>query len=174
MLRGTIAIVIGTALSFMIFANYPPKSKAEEEFCESTGKVANLNFTIKDINGKDVALSAFKGNVVLLDFWATWCPPCRKEIPGFIALYKTYKSRGFVVLGVSVDESTSDVKKFIKTFKMDYPVLIGHDRDDLKKAFAPMPGFPTSFVIARDGTICFQHTGFTPLEQFEQKIKALL
>ena len=174
MVRTTLGIVIGTAVSFILFTSHAPKIKAAEDVCESSGKVANLNFTVKDINGKDVALSAFKGSVILLDFWATWCPPCKKEIPGFIQLYNTYKSRGFVVLGVSVDESTSDVKKFIKQFKMNYPVLIGHDRDDLRQAFAPMPGYPTTFVIARDGRICFQHTGFTPLEQFEEKIKALL
>ncbi len=167
-------IVIGAALAFMLFAKHPAKSKAAEEVCLSTAKVANFNFTLKDINGKDVALSAYKGNVVLLDFWATWCPPCKKEIPGFVALYNTYKSRGLVVLGVSVDESTSDVKKFMRQFKMNYPVLIGYDRDDLKEAFAPMPGFPTTFVIARDGTICYQHTGFTAMEEFERRIKALL
>ena len=174
MLRTAIGIVIVTALAFMVFANHPPKTKAAEDVCESTGNVANLDFTVKDINGKDVALSAFKGNVILLDFWATWCPPCKKEIPGFIGLYDRYKSRGLVVLGVSVDDSTSDVKKFIKQFKMNYPVLIGHDRDDLRKAYAPMPGFPTTFLIARDGKICFHHTGFTPLEEFEEKIKSLL
>jgi len=174
MLRTMIGIVIGTALAFIMFAAHTPNSQAAQEVCEITGKVSNFNFTVKDINGKDVALSVFKGNVVLLDFWATWCPPCKKEIPGFIGLYNKYRSRGLVVLGVSVDDSTSDVKKFAKQFKMNYPVLIGHDRDDLKQAFAPMPGFPTTFVIARDGTICFQHTGFTPLEQFEHKIKALL
>jgi peroxiredoxin len=174
MVRTTIGIVIATAVSFILFTSHAPKIKAAEDVCESSGKVANLDFTVKDINGKDVALSAFKGSVILLDFWATWCPPCKKEIPGFIQLYNTYKSRGLVVLGVSVDDSTSDVKKFIKQFKMNYPVLIGNDRDDLQQAFAPMPGYPTTFVIARDGRICFHHTGFTPLGQFEEKIKALL
>jgi peroxiredoxin len=174
MVRKTLSVVIGTAVSFILFISHAPKIKAAEDVCQSSGKVANLDFTVKDVDGKDVALNAFKGNVVLLDFWATWCAPCKKEIPGFIQLYNTYKSRGLVVLGVSVDDSTSDVKNFVKQFKMNYPVLIGHDRDDLLKAFAPMPGYPTTFVIARDGRICFQHTGFVPLEQFEKKIKALL
>jgi peroxiredoxin len=174
MVRTTIGIVIATAVSFILFTSQAPKIKAAEDVCERSGKVANLNFTVKDIDGKDVALSAFKGSVILLDFWATWCPPCKREIPGFIQLYNTYKSRGLVVLGVSVDDSTSDVQKFIKQYKMNYPVLIGNDRDDLQRAFAPMPGYPTTFVIARNGRICLQHTGFMPLEQFEQKIKALL
>jgi peroxiredoxin len=174
MIRTTIGTVIGAALLFMVFANHPAKSKAAEEVCESNAKIANLNFTVKDIDGKDVAFSAFKGNVILLDFWATWCPPCRKEIPGLVGLYNTYQSRGFVVLGVSLDDSPAAVKKFANQFKMNYPVLLGHDRADLQKAFAPMPGYPTTFLIARDGRICFRHTGFTSLEQFEEKIKALL
>jgi peroxiredoxin len=169
-----LALAIGAALVFGIAANRPSTSAAAEDVCEVHGKAADLSFTVNDINGKAVALSAFKGNVILLDFWATWCPPCKKEIPGFIGLYNTYKPRGFVVLGVSVDDSTPDVKKFVRQFKMNYPVLMGRDREDLQKAFGPMPGFPTTFVIARDGSICFQHTGFAPLDQFERKIRALL
>lgn len=135
--RTTIVMVIGTALSFMLIANQPPKSKAAEEVCSSNAKVANLNFTVKDIDGNDVALNAFKGNVILLNFWATWCPPCRKEIPEFITLYNTYKPQGLVVLGVSVDDSLPAVKKFTTQFKVNYPVLIGRGRSDLQKAFAP-------------------------------------
>ena len=150
------------------------KSEAAQEVCAADAKPANLNFTLKDINGKNVVLSAYKGQVVLLDFWATWCPPCRKEIPGFIELYNNYKSRGFAVLGVSMDDSTSDVKKFARQLKMNYPVLIGYGRDDLEKAFGPLPGMPTSFIIARDGRICGRHTGFLAKEEFERKIKGLL
>jgi peroxiredoxin len=174
MLKNSIGSMIVVVLAFMIAANYGAELEAAQPVCAADGKVANLDFTVKDINGKDVALNAFKGNVILLDFWATWCPPCKKEIPGFVKLYNSYKSRGFVVLGVSVDDSASDVKKFIKQYKMNYPVLMGHERLDLQKAFAPMPGFPTTFVIARDGSICFQRTGYTPVEQFESKIKELL
>ena len=174
MVRTSIGIVTGSAFLLIFLATHPLKSRAADEVCKSNAKIANLNFTVKDINGKDVALSEFKGNVILLDFWATWCSPCRKEIPGFVQLYNTYQSRGFVVLGVSVDDSLPPVKKFVQQFKVNYPVLVGHDRADLQKAFAPMPGYPTTFIIARDGRICFQHTGFAPLEQFEEKIKALL
>ena len=172
-MRRTIGIIIGTALAFIGFSSLSP-SIAAQEVCDSTGKVANLNFTVKDINGKDVDLSSFKGNVIILDFWATWCPPCRKEIPGYIELYNKYKSQGFAVVGVSVDESLADLKKFVKQYKINYPILIGHDREDLQRAFAPIPGYPTSFVIGRDGRICSRHTGDRPLDQLERKIKALL
>ncbi len=169
-----IFIVIGLLLSLLLLAQNPSKSRAAEEACKVDAKTANFDFTLKDLSGKNVVLSAYKGKVVLLDFWATWCPPCKKEIPGFIELYDTYKSSGFVVLGVSMDDSTSDVKKFARKLKMNYPVLIGNGREDLEQAYGPLPGMPTSFVISRDGKICGQHTGFLAKEEFERQIKALL
>jgi peroxiredoxin len=144
--------------------------------CDPHAKPANLNFTFQDLQGKSVSLSDYKGKVVLLDFWATWCPPCRKEIPGFVDLYNTYKSRGFVVIGVSMDdtEDTPDVKRYAAQLKIDYPILLGFGRDDdLKPAFGELP-LPTSFVIARDGRICARHDGLTSKEQVEHEIAGLL
>ena len=147
-------------------------SSQSAEACGPDARVANLNLTFRDIRGKPFALSDYKGKVVLLDFWATWCPPCRKEIPGFIELYNSYRSRGLVVIGVSMDESTSDVKRFARQLKMNYPILMGAGRDDLQQAFGDLP-LPTAFVIARDGRICGKHDGFTTMEQFEREIGAL-
>jgi peroxiredoxin len=146
----------------------------QSDICVPNGKTASLDFVLKDIDGKDVSLSAYKGKVIVLDFWATWCAPCRIEIPNFVELYKKYRSEGFVVLGVSVDDPVSKLKPFARELKMNYPVLIGLNRDDIKDAFGPPPGYPTSFVIGRDGKICSQHTGFVPKEEFERKIKGLL
>jgi thiol-disulfide isomerase/thioredoxin len=149
---------------------------AAEAACDPQAKEANLNFTFKDLQGKSGALSDYKGKVILLDFWATWCPPCRKEIPGYIELYNTYKSRGLVVIGVSMDDADdiSDVKHFAGQLKMNYPILLGFGRDDdLKPAFGEIP-LPTSFVIARDGRICSRHDGLTTKEQVEREITSLL
>jgi peroxiredoxin len=164
-------LVSGLALSLALVS--VPERVYGEEACPADAKIANLNLTFKDLQGKPFALSDTKGKVVLLDFWATWCPPCRKEIPGFIELYNTYRSRGLVVIGVSMDDSARDVKRFSKQLKMSYPVLMGAGRDDLEPAFGPLP-LPTSFVIARDGRICAQHDGLTPKEQVEREIAALL
>jgi peroxiredoxin len=158
---------------FFGIALKPLRSETAGGTCAAGGKAANLALTFKDIHGKPFALSDYKGKVVLLDFWATWCPPCRKEIPGFIELYNNYRSRGFAVIGVSMDESTSDIKKFARRLRIDYPVLIGFGRNDLEPNFGELP-LPTAFLIGRDGRICGKHDGLTPKEQFEKEIVSLL
>src|SRR5215468_6574575 len=166
-----VGIVMGLLLLLAIAL--PLQSAESGAPSSACAQAANFSLNFKDINGRPVALSDYKGKVVLLDFWATWCPPCRKEIPGFIEMYNSYRSRGFVVIGVSMDDSTSDIKKFAKRYKMNYPILLGAGRDDLELAFGQLP-LPTAFVIGRDGKICSKHDGLTPKEDFEREIVPLL
>ena len=147
---------------------------AADDVCNVTRKKANLDFTIKDMNGKDVRLSQYKGKVVLVNFWATWCKPCRVEIPTLNALYRDYKDRGFVVLGVSVDSEVPAVKPFARVMQMNYPVLIGAGHEDLSEAFGPFLGFPTSVLVKRDGAVCVRKIGMLSREQLERQIGALL
>ena len=142
--------------------------------CDAKTKPANLDFTLKDMNGKDVRLMSYKGKVILLDFWATWCGPCKIEIPGFVELQTKYKDQGLVVLGFSVDDPVDKLKPFATQYKMNYPVLVGRDRDDVQEAFGPIWGIPTTFVIGRDGNICKKHMGMATKEQFETVIKGLI
>jgi thiol-disulfide isomerase/thioredoxin len=144
------------------------------EVCSASARPANLDFTLHDVRGREVTLSDFRGDVVLINFWATWCAPCRVEIPHFIALHEKYRERGLVILGVSVDESTPGLVSFVSELKMTYPVLIGAKRRDLLDAFGPPAGFPTSFLISRDGKICAQHVGLTDAAVLERQIHALL
>jgi thiol-disulfide isomerase/thioredoxin len=147
---------------------------AADDVCNVTRRKVNLNFSAKDINGKDVRLSQYKGQVVLLNFWATWCGPCKREIPSLMALYRDYKDRGFVVLGVSVDKEVRLVKPYAREMKMNYPVLIGAGREQFNEAFGPFIGFPTSVMLERDGTVCVRHVGLPSRSLLEQQIDALL
>jgi cytochrome c biogenesis protein CcmG/thiol:disulfide interchange protein DsbE len=151
-----------------------PLYSQEQEACTVQDKSANLDFTLEDMHGAEVKLSDYAGKVILLDFWATWCAPCRIEIPGFIELLDKYEDRGLAILGISVDDPVSSLQLYAEEMQMDYPVLIGDGRDDVKDTYGPLLGFPTTFLINRDGDICYQHTGFAPKEQFEQEILQLL
>lgn len=140
--------------------------------CSPDARPANFDLKFKDIKGKPVTLSDYKGMVVILDFWATWCPPCRKEIPGLISLYDTYRARGLMIVGVSMDDSKSDIRKFARKIGMNYPILLGYGRADLEPAFGPLP-LPNTFVISRDGKICFKHDGMTEKQELEREIGGL-
>src|SRR4051812_34019602 len=99
----------------------PGKSVRLIAACPATAKKANLDFTLKDADGKDLHLSDYKGKVILLDFWATWCGPCKYEIPAFVELQERYGSQGLQVIGVSVDDTAEKLPPFVKQFKMNYP-----------------------------------------------------
>lgn len=142
--------------------------------CAARTGPAKLDFTVKDMNGADVRIADYKGKVILLNYWATWCGPCKVEIPDLIALYDQYKDRGFVVLGVSQDDDPETLRAFAKTFRMTYPVLVGRDHPDLIDAQGPLWGLPTTYVIGRDGSICGKHLGPATKDDFEREIKALL
>ena len=140
---------------------------------ESEGK-ANFDFTLKDMNGADVRLSDFKGKVVLLNFWATWCGPCKVEIPEFVDVYAHYRRRGFEILGVLAqdDPSREDLRAFTSEYKMTYPVLRTHE--EFENAHGPIWALPTSYIIDRSGSICMKHMGPVSRETVEKEIKGLL
>jgi len=143
----------------------------------STCKAANkapLNYTVKDMNGAPVKISDYAGKVILLNYWATWCGPCRLEIPGFIELYDQYKDKGLVILGVSTDDDPETLRDYAKEMKMNYPVLVGRENDELLDAFGPLFGLPTSYVIGRDGSVCAKQLGPASKEDFEKALKPLL
>jgi thiol-disulfide isomerase/thioredoxin len=142
--------------------------------CPPNARPANLSFSLKDIHGKGVNLASLKGKVILLDFWATWCGPCKMEIPGFVELQDKYGKDGLVVIGVAVEDSIESIKPFVAQYKMNYIVVNGSDRNDLQDAYGPMLGIPTTFLIGRDGKVCAKHTGVASKEQFEKEIRSLL
>jgi len=142
--------------------------------CDPKAKPANLDFVLKDMDGRDVNLASMKGKVVLLNFWATWCGPCKVEIPMFVELQEKYRDQGLMFVGLSVDDTPEQLRPFANQYKINYPVLIGVGRDDVQDAFGPMWGIPVTFFISRDGKICKRQMGIASKDQLEQEIKALL
>ncbi len=156
-------------------ANAAPAAPVGQTCDPKVAKTAKLNYTLKDINNRDVRLSDFKGKVILLDFWATWCGPCKTEIPGFIELQNKYGKDGLVVIGVSVDDTIDKLKPYVDQMKMNYTILQGLNHDDfVDDAWGPMFGIPTTFIIGRDGRICNRHVGMATKDAFEREIKSLL
>jgi peroxiredoxin len=141
--------------------------------CKAERK-ANLDFTVKDMHGGNVRLADFKGKVILINFWATWCAPCKAELPAFVELHDRYKDQGLVILGVSGDDDAETLRSFATEWKLKYPILVGRDEEDLLDAYGPLFGYPTSVIVGRDGAECGRHVGPATKEQFEQEIKALL
>jgi len=123
----------------------------------SIGKYAP-DFTLEDVSGKKVVLSSFKGSPVLLNFWATWCPYCRKEREHLNALYTDYKDKGLIILSVSTDSSVTRLREFLKKTPVDFIVL--SDSNRMAASSYSVNGLPTSYLISPDGVIGHKFTGF--------------
>jgi cytochrome c biogenesis protein CcmG/thiol:disulfide interchange protein DsbE len=138
--------------------------------------------TLKDIDGKDLSLSQYKGKVVLVNFWATWCEPCQVEIPWLIEMQKRYAAQGFTVLGVAMDEEGAKVvtpwvekERFDVNgtkSQMNYPIVIGND--EAADKFGGLLGYPTSVLVTRDGKIVKRITGIISPEEISKSIESQL
>lgn len=131
------------------------------------------DLSFKDINGKTIRLSDFKGKVVLLNFWATWCVPCRAEIPDLVKKQRSYRTRGLRILGVTYPpERRSEVRSFMRELKVNYPVVIGSK--ETKQAFSSSETLPLTVVIDREGNIREIIEGIIYSDEFDEKVKPLL
>ncbi len=143
--------------------------------CTSRGDKSSASaadFKLQDLNGKTVRLSDFKGKPVLIDFWATWCPPCRAAIPSIEKLYKNYGGKGLVVISVSLDEGDWDaVKSFAAEAGITYPVLKGGD--DVTSRFQ-VRSIPMVVIINKEGKIVKRYLGFGDEDELEKDVKAVL
>ena len=130
------------------------------------------DFSLKGINGESVRLADYRGKVVMIDFWATDCGPCREEIPSFVQLQDRYRGQGFSIVGISLDSGPEPVRDFYKEFKMNYTVAL--DDDGVDQRYGGIIGIPTTFLVGRDGRIYAKHLGMTDSSVFEEEIKTLL
>lgn len=155
----TVAVCVGT---FAAPKPAPPAKKA------SLPSVARL-----DKAGVDKYLASLKGKIVIVDFWATWCPPCRQEIPGFVELQKQYGDKGLVVVGLSLDDETEAVKEFCKTQKINYAVFVVGQ--DTTAAWGNIEAIPTTFILDKAGKkVGEPRVGYHPKDAFEKEITPLL
>ncbi len=132
------------------------------------------DFTLKSLSGKNIKLSEQRGRVVILNFWATWCTPCKEELPYFNALYGKYKDVGLEILGVNIDKTKGAAMRMAQSLGIDFPVL--PDPAGEISGLYLIRSMPTTYVIAKDGTIRNVHWGFGPKDpaKYEQEVRALL
>jgi thiol-disulfide isomerase/thioredoxin len=140
---------------------------------KKSDRQAAPDFTLKDIEGNDVSLSQFRGKVVILDFWATWCPPCKMEIPHFIDLQRQYGSKGLQVVGVSLDQNApAVVPPFVQQSGINYTMLIGDV--NVAEQFGATQGIPTTLVLDKHGRIAGSFLGYNDKSVFEDLTRKLL
>jgi len=130
------------------------------------------DFALPDLEGNIVKLSDFEGKVIILDFWATWCPPCVQEIPHFVELYEKYQDNGFQMIGIAISSgSVENVKKFATEHGINYLILMGNR--EVARKYGRVNAIPTTFLIDREGRIVNKYIGYRPKEVFEKDLKPL-
>jgi thiol-disulfide isomerase/thioredoxin len=131
------------------------------------------DFVLKDLRGRNVRLSSYKGKIVLLNFWATWCPPCRAEMPELVTWQREYRNRGLQVIGVTYPPTNrAEVRRFVRRIKANYPIVLG--RKEIKALFYEGETLPITVVIDREGNVRETIEGILLPEEFEEKIRPLL
>ena len=153
------------ATGFFVLGNRKPAQKPAP--VNDSRQVAP-DFSLPDLTGQNQTLSQYKGKLVILDFWATWCAPCRTEIPQFVAWQDKYRVQGLQVIGISMDDGPKAVQTFQQQVKMNYPVLMGNEK--VAEAYGGVLGLPITYVIGRDGRIFSRREGETDMAALEKEV----
>jgi cytochrome c biogenesis protein CcmG/thiol:disulfide interchange protein DsbE len=177
MLKRLARIVVAAVISLLALAPglpaIAPPATADRP-CSAGARAANLDFVLKDAHGTNLRLASARGNVVVLNFWATWCQACREEMLDLAALQTRYQKQGLQVFGISVDDSAGRLKADADSRETSYPLLIGLRRDDLQDFYGPVWDVPRTFVIDRNGSLCRRYNNAVTREQIETTINGLL
>jgi len=167
-------LLIGMALVAVCLGVYFLKrpSRSNDRRDAPRDRALAPDFSLPELTGQRLNFSTYRGKVVLLDFWATWCDPCREEIPHFVELQSKYREQGLQIVGVSMDDGPEPVRDFYQRFKMNYPVVMGNA--EIGERYGGVLGLPIAFLIGRDGRIYSKHTGATDITVFEKEVRSLL
>lgn len=141
---------------------------------DKVGKPADLSFSLKDMDGATVALASYKGRPLVVNFWATWCAPCKLEIPWFVEFKQQFGSQGLEILGVSIDDPAAELKTFSAKYKMNYPVLMGLDQEKLLATYEAEVTVPVTWFIKKDGTVHSRNVGINTRQYFQSQIQAII
>jgi thiol-disulfide isomerase/thioredoxin len=179
---GTVVVLIGATVYLDRVTRLKPQNSVDTVRADDPPGTPAPIVTFKNLDGQDVPLSEYKGKVVLVNFWATWCEPCQFEIPWLIEMQQKYSSKGFTVLGIDVDDEGDNVVSAYtaktrfnvngQQLPMNYPVLRGND--DVADKFGGLLGYPTSFLISRDGKIVKKKQGLIDYEEITKAIESQL
>ncbi len=169
-----IIIVVVMVITFMLVFGIRKSRRASPTTpATTTGMKVSPDFTLQSLDGKAVHLSDFRGKAILLNFWATWCEPCKVEMPWIVDLQKKYASKGLQVVGVAMDDASPDeISKFTQQMGVNYPVVIG--KDEVADSYGGLPFLPTTFYIGRDGKIVDKVLGIKGRGEIEDDIRKAL
>ena len=169
-----LVVVVGIAYGFLATTEVVDEKESSQQVQKKENEFPIApDFTLNDLDGKTIKLSDYKGKVVILDFWATWCGPCRRGIPEFIELQSEYGEDKLVILGISVDQGDlSVVPKFAESYGINYPVLYANQ--DIQRKYGPIRSIPTAFIIDKDGKARDMVVGLRPKSYFKKVVDSLL
>jgi cytochrome c biogenesis protein CcmG/thiol:disulfide interchange protein DsbE len=167
----TIIAVVLVLEAYSLKQDFATSGVAGQGNAAATHRLAP-RFALPDLNGRKIDLAAYQGHVVLLNFWATWCTPCRAEMPELIYLQNQYRSRGFRVIGISLDDDAKPARDFSQQLRINYPIVIGDA--DLAERYGGVLGLPASFLIDCNSSIRTRYDGKIDLAHVERELKSLL
>ena len=168
-----LSLIVGLAIVSCGASSEPSESAIAQAASDAEQREPAPDFSLRDANNHEVKLSDFQGKVVLLNFWATWCGPCKIEMPWFVEFQRKYRDRGFSVIGVAMDEEGWNVvRPFADRLKLNFPIVIGND--EVADKYGGIAALPTTYIIDKQGKVALMHQGLTSKGDYEDEIEQLL